>query len=416
MVPSPAVLPPVPWITGNRVAATHPPLRVLDISKFYRQEGGGVQTYLDAKMDHFQGMPVQHSLVIPGSRNHTTHRGDSRVYHLRNPRIPFTPGYRFLLSTQAVARILEHERPQVIEVGSPFLVPHLVRLAMGPETIPTVGFFHSDLVRTYADPYIANLPLSQQDRIRHLVRRFTVRVYSRFSATVAASPVVVHELREMGIPRVHLVPLGVDLDLFHPRKRDPRIMRELGIPPGRRVIAFAGRLCPEKRIDVLVDALIRIPEETRPHLLLLGNGPSRDSLGLQAAPLGRGVTFLPFEADRARLAGILASADVYGATGPGETFGLGAAEALASGLPVLAVDSGALPDRVRGTPAARLYRRDDAQDAASALTDLLNHLTPSLSHEARDHAQRTLGWRRTFQALLEVYGEVVATSRARHRV
>jgi hypothetical protein len=61
---------------------------------------------------------------------------------LRGPRIPFAPGYRFLLATEAISRILEVEKPDVIEVGSPFLVPKVLEWAQPSKRIPTVGFYH----------------------------------------------------------------------------------------------------------------------------------------------------------------------------------------------------------------------------------------------------------------------------------
>ncbi len=76
--------------------------------------------------------------------------------------------------------------------------------------------------------------------------------------------------------------------------------------------------------------------ERRPHLVLVGGGPHQARLEELARERPR-LTLLPFVKDRGELARLYASADFYLATGPGETFGLSIAEALACGLPGVAV-------------------------------------------------------------------------------
>ena len=72
----------------------------------------------------------------------------------------------------------------MIEVGSPFLVPHLVRRALRGRAVPTVGFYHSDLVRAYAEPYVelrVAAPLCVL--ARNGARAFIRSVYTKFDVT-----------------------------------------------------------------------------------------------------------------------------------------------------------------------------------------------------------------------------------------
>lgn len=112
-------------------------------------------------------------------------------------------------------------------------------------------------------------------------------------------------------------------------------------------------------------------------------------------------------ADRKDLARIYASADLYLAAGPGETFGLSVAEALASGLPVVGVNSGAVPDRIQGSGAGELFARGDAESAQAALERMIRRLGTGLRSRARDHALREYGWRKSFDALLDLYQALV---------
>lgn len=74
------------------------PLRVLDITKFYGEESGGVRTYLDAKIRDFSDREKSHALVIPGATSSLTRLGNSRIHRVPGPVIPFAPTYRLLLS------------------------------------------------------------------------------------------------------------------------------------------------------------------------------------------------------------------------------------------------------------------------------------------------------------------------------
>lgn len=385
-------------------------LRVLDITDFYSESAsGGVRTYLRHKMEHLARWGVSHAVVVPGARTGMERVGATRLHRIRGPRIPASPAYRTILSASEVRRVLELERPDVIEVGSPFLVPWLVRRAAGEPGIPTVGFYHADLVRTFAEPYLRRRwQAPARAGLRAAARRLVRDVYRTFDATVAASPSVARELQDFGVPRVVHIPLGVDTGLFRPRDPGERASRtELGIPEGPALGVYVGRFAPEKRLDVALDGHARIPEEGRPYLLLVGDGPDRPALE-RRAERQRGLFVAPYQASREAVARIYGAADFYLAPGPGETFGLSIAEALASGLPVVTVRRGAGPDRVAGAGVAEAYRHDDAADAARALLTLVAGLGPAMASKARRHAEASYDWSATFDSLLRVYHRVAS--------
>jgi len=392
---------------GTRSVHTGPDtLRLLDITIFYAEASGGVRTYLDAKAEALGRLGISHALVVPGPEDTISRQGGTRVYRLRGPSIPTTSGYRLLTSAQAVERIIQEERPDLIEMGSPFLVPLLVRWATrGGIRPPVVGFYHSDLVRTYAVPCFRGLGRRGQALGVAAAQRYVRSVYGACDATVAASPAVVDELRAMGVPRVHQIPLGVDLDLFRPERRSGRLRERIGIPPGRPVGIFVGRICEEKRLDVVLEAHSRLPPPQRPHLVLVGAGQLRDALHATSSTHPR-LTVLPWEHDREALAGLMADADFYLAAGPGETFGLAVAEAMACGLGVLGVASGAVPDRVAGSTVGHLYRNGDVAECARMMAQVAGEAGPSMRLRARAHALQNFGWDRTFRLLLELYGSL----------
>ena len=361
-----------------------------------------MKTYLDAKIRDFSERDVAHTLVIPGPEFCREDRGNSVIYRIPGVAIPNTPGYRLLLRSHFLREVIRQERPQVIEVGSPFLVPHLTRRATHGRAVPMLGFYHADLVRTYVDPYVGRWSPGLQEWIRGRAARFVRNVYAQFDLTLVASHSVARELEGLGIKNVVRVSLGVDLACFHPRRATPGLKEALGVPAGKLLAVFAGRLCPEKGLDVVVEAHARMDPATRPHLLLVGEGPSQP--GFQAIADSRpDLTVQPFESDKLKLARIFASSDIYLGAGPGETFGLSVAEAMATGTPMVGVDSGAVPDRIRGSDSGELYQRGDPESVRSAILRLTRRVGPELRQRTRALALREYGWKRTFDALFRIY-------------
>jgi alpha-1,6-mannosyltransferase len=397
----PRATPPSPAPTGR-------PLRVLDITDFYSEtKSGGVKTYLRAKSRAFARMGVQHAMVVPSGRTVLEKEGHTRVYRIRGPVVPVSKAYRVILSPGALREALEAERPDVIEVGSPFIVPHLVHAALRSRAVPTVGFYHADVVRTFAEPYVQHHSLAPlRVALRMTARRLVQAVYSRFDATVAASRSVAQELRDLGVPRVRHVGLGVNLDLFRPDPEGgPADRTAWGVAPGKKVGIFVGRFAPEKRLDVVLDGHARLPEEERPHLVLVGGGPLEGKIRSETADRPD-VTVLPYMERREDVARAYAASDFYIAAGPGETFGLSIGEALAAGVPVLCVARGAGPDRIEGADVGELYEHGRPASAAEGLVRISRRVNPEMRRRARMHAEATLSWRTTFESLVDLYQRV----------
>ncbi len=105
---------------------------------------------------------------------------------------------------------------------------------------------------------------------------------------------------------------------------------------------LCSRLSPEKRPELALEALeVLVAAGDRCRLVVAGVGPREEALRRRFSHLP--VAWSGFVADRAALARLLATADVVVAPGPVETFGLAALEALASGTPVVATCTSALP-------------------------------------------------------------------------
>jgi alpha-1,6-mannosyltransferase len=380
---------------GPLPAALPPPQRpraelaVLDASMNFGATTGGIRTYLLAKAAYVAAEPrLRQILVVPGERDGFVETDGVRCYRLRGARIPTQHPYRFLWAPRTTRRIIHHERPDVIEIGSPFFVPWTTRVANRMARVPTVWFYHGNVPHLVA-------PEPERGPLRAAVHaaawRYVRRVAGGVRAVMVASDFVAHELRGHGVANVVRVPLGVDVARFDPARRARRdeVRRRLGLPDGPLAL-FAGRFAWEKRLDVAIRAWRAVERGTGARLVLVGGGPSEARY--RAVPGADRVLWLPFVADRAALADLLAAADLYVAPGPAETFGLAALEAMASGLPVLSVDRGGVPELVRRSAAGAVYPAGDHDALAEIAASLLDGDLRGLGARAREYAVREHAW------------------------
>ncbi len=374
---------------------------VLDITEFFGETSGGVRTYLFEKARYVEQRPdLRHVVVVPGRRDAITETAGVRCYRLRGPRVPTQAPYRFMLATRSSRRIVEHERPDVIEVGSIGLVPWVVRHAARDAGVPLVAFYHSHLPRMLA-PRGAGSPAHRR-LASDFAWRYLRALDHTFTTTIVASDYVKEELAAAGIARTTRVPLGVDLELFHPRRRAAeRATRRLAGLSARPMVLFVGRLARDKELETLIDGWRLAEPRIDAELVIVGSGPLGDALRARAR--GLRVRWRPYVAHRVRLAQLMAAADLYAAPGSVETFGLSAIEALASGVPVLTADRGGVAELVERSGAGARFASGVAGSVAEQLVALLRADLGALGARGRAYAEREHGWPQVLDRLFAVY-------------
>lgn len=398
---------PIPLNPVTRPAARR---SVLDITEFYGPTTGGVRTYLGQKAEWLRTREwARQVIVVPGERDGVEDdaSGASRCYSLYGPPVPGQPPYRFFLGLRDTPRIVRHERPDLIELGSPGFVPWLASLARRGTDVPMIAFFHSNFPRIY-NPFPERSSFVR--RLATDVLWDYVRFIDRFAqVTIACSEFAAEDLRKCGVDRVVRLPLGVDLELFHPRRRSQRdeARARYGLPRNAPLAAYIGRFANEKEIGTLLEGWEQVYRRTGTHLALIGDGPIRGALERWTRDHSW-AHLVPFEKDRTRLAELHASLDLYAAPGPVETFGLSGLEALASGTPVVSVHRGGVAEQVTASGAGRLYQAGRPETVAPAVEGVLAADRTELSRLGRAHAERDHSWDAVFTKVFALYDRVVA--------
>jgi alpha-1,6-mannosyltransferase len=302
-------------------------MHIADVTMFYAPQGGGVRRYIEAKREWLLGTAgCAHTLLVPKSSSAPP---EADTIALPSFPLPFSNGYRVAMRRSPAARRLVALRPSLIEAGDPYTLAWAA-LAAGDELgVPVVAFCHSDLPRLLGNRY--------GPRAERLASLYCARLYRRFDLVLAPSRNMAARLRSWGVKHAIHQPLGVDVALFHPRRRDPRLRQKIGVGSSARLLVFAGRFAAEKNLDVLADAMRML--DARYVAVLVGAGKA-------PANLPPNVRVLPYVSGRKALATLLASCDAFVHPGDQETFGLAALEAMACGLPVIGADAAGIAELV----------------------------------------------------------------------
>lgn len=331
------------------IAPSERPLLLADLTQSWSAVGGGVGTYLRAKRAHIlASTPHTHLMILPGQADaiEESEGGRAITVWLKSPSVPFSPNYRLLLRNSAVRKALASFRPDVVECQDAYNLPWaaLRHRRDHPGTALVAGYM-TDFPNVYVERPVAKVMGSAiATRAGRLCCEYCGRLYRQFDCVYALSEHGGgHLLRSLGVGDVQILPLGVDLADFGRDRRDPALRRSLGLADDQPLLIYVGRLDIEKRPDIVVDAFRALPESLGAKLVILGQGPQKE----QFEALGDPRIITPgFVTDRATLARYLASADLYVSAMPNETFGVSVIEAQASGLPVVGVNGGAMPERV----------------------------------------------------------------------
>ncbi|WP_434421370.1 glycosyltransferase [Nannocystis pusilla] len=386
-------------------------MKLVDVTEFYSQRGGGVRTHLTEKAAAAARRGHEHLVFAPGPR----HAADPGVHYIPGPSLPYDPTYHLLWRIGAARRLLRAERPDVLEIHSPY-VAAIAALGLRPGEFGVRTFvWHSDFIDTYlrgglerrlALLFRGRAPRAA-DRLVEPLWAHVRRIADACAMTVVGSRWQKYKLEQHGVARVEHIPFGIEPGRFAPERRSEARRQELLAGRTGPLVLAIGRFAVEKRWDVVVDAYARLAEQ-RPGAVLavFGDGPERhvfkDRLGDRDD-----VRVLGFERDRDLLAVTLASGDLLLHGCPFETFGLGVAEAIASGLPVVVPDAGGAAEQAPPESAVQ-YPAGDVAACVAAAEALLAVDPAELRARAAIAARRVPSVVDHFDALFGRYRELLA--------
>lgn len=347
-------------------------MHVVDVCGFYSPEGGGIRTYVEQKLRLAELLGYEVTVLAPGVENATKPvSASARIVTLRSPRFPLDRKYFAFTDRAAVHAALDRLRPDFLEASSPWKSAEFV--AEYPRGVPRSLLMHSDPLAAHAYRWFEGIAApSSVDRAFEWFWRRLRRFGREFDVVVAANSSLAQRLSDGGVPNAVTLPMGVEPDLFSPERRDEalraRLLAICELESDATLLVSAGRLATEKRIPMLVAAATIAGRQREIGFVIFGEGRAHKKI-VRAIAGNPHVRLLQPVRDRQLFATLLASADALLHGCEAETFGMIAAEAHASGIPIVAPHAGGASDFVRHDPALG-FRPTDTADVVRAILEL----------------------------------------------
>ncbi len=309
-------------------------MRVLMVSDVYFPRVNGVSTSIETFRRALAAQEVEVRLVVPRYGGEAAEAGIVRV--AGRP----LPGDREdrLVGWQAMQRavLAAAQDCDLIHIQTPFVAHYAGLRAARKLGLPVLATYHT-LFEEYLQHYAPFLPGGW---LKAQARGFSRRQCNALDAVIVPSTAMARRLESYGVSApLHVLPTGIPLARFA-RGDGPAFRARYGIPDGQPVALFVGRVAHEKNIGFLLEALVHA-RRLRPEVLLVvaGEGPAMADLQAQVGMLGLSgaVRFIGYLDRQRELPDCYAAADVFVFASRTETQGLVLLEAMAAGLPVIAL-------------------------------------------------------------------------------
>jgi L-malate glycosyltransferase len=302
--------------------------------------------------------------------------------------MPFKGNAGYFLNAFALWRILRRIRPDIVNA----------HYASGYGTTAALAGYKPTLLSVWGSDVFS---FPYEGRLKGWLVRRNLRCADAVAST---SGVMAQQVRQLlpSVGSITVTPFGIDTSVFTPRPS----------PHDGFVIGAVKTLAPKYGIDVLIKAFARIHEAGRElSLVIVGDGPERESLENLAASLGisdhvRFIGAVPHDQVPQWLNGF----DVYVACSRFESFGVAVLEASACGVAVIVSDVGGLPEVVRDWETGIVVPHDDEAALAEAVNALIASpsMRRTMGRAGRAHVVRQYQWDACVDRMIACYTGVIA--------
>ncbi len=309
-------------------------MRVLMVSDVYFPRVNGVSTSIETFRRTLVAQGVEVRLVVPRYGDEPEEEGVVRV---PGRPVPGDPEDR-LVGWRAMHRavLAAADGCDLVHVQTPFVAHYAGLKAARRLRLPVVATYHT-LFEEYLQHYARLLPGGW---LRGQARAFSRRQCNQLDAVIVPSTAMRQRLTDYGVHTpLHVLPTGIPTRQFAAGDRAAFRHRH-GIADDRPLALYVGRVAHEKNIGFLLDALVHAQRICPQALLVIaGEGPAMGELKARAAELGfaDAVRFIGYLDRQQALPDCYAAADIFVFASRTETQGLVLLEAMAAGLPVVAL-------------------------------------------------------------------------------
>lgn len=286
---------------------------------------------------------------------------------------PFYQNFRICLTPQLeIRQILKAYDPDLIHIQMVLGIGRACMQRGNRLGIPIVSTNHA-IPENLLDNLRLLAPFARP--IGMMIEEYGKRFHSSAdyitTPTQAAIDMFGSKFKGIRIP-VAAISNGINLSTFKPGKAPAALYKKYGIPRDKPIMLYIGRLDAEKHVPILVKAAARVMHQNSAHLVIVGHGREMESLKRLSARLHiTSQTTITGKVPQEDITGLYKMGTVFCMPSPSELQSIATLEAMASGLPVVAVNAGALHELCQDGKNGYLFKYDDEIMMAAAIGKLL---------------------------------------------
>lgn len=373
-------------------------MRIAYFTDTYLPQINGVTNTLDKLRNYLAANNIRHMFFAPHYPGDSKAPGREYVKRFKSVNFPVYPECRLSLPLYSnFSQLADKFKPDIVHLVTPLGIG-LSGLRYARERgIPIVSSFHTNF-----DVYLKYYNLQC---FEPLLWNFFKWFHKFCSINFCPSLDTMETLQSKGIENLKIWSRGIDTEAFNSIHRDPGIRARIN-PKGKKTFLYVGRLAAEKDLDILMSSIrnINTVHPGMAQFVIVGDGPYASYMK-ETSP--DNVVFTGYLKGQA-LSEMYASCDVFVFPSSTETFGNVVLEAMASGLPVVAVNSGGVKDSIIHGYNGLLCKSRDVGSFTDSISRFIDDgsLISRMGTNARQYTF-SKSWNKIFSQLVSDYHTVV---------
>lgn len=358
-------------------------MNILMMTNTYKPILGGLEKSIQSFTEQYRKQKHNVLIVAPSYEG----QPEREFGVVRLPAVKKVSGTDFSINLPIpglVSKIVRAFKPDIVHAHHPFLIGDMALRLCGQYKIPLVFTYH-----TLFEHYMHYLPFDQE-----MAKSFVVQLAAGYAnladCVIAPSESVRRILRRQGIKApIKVLPTGIQVKKYK-QGNNEKFRRQFKIPQDAFLVGHVGRLAPEKNLNFLARAMsVYLRKEKKARFLLAGQGPSRKPLIALFKKRGVfGQCVIPGSLQGRDLLNAYHAMNVFAFTSHSETQGMVLVEAMAAGVPIVALDASGVREAVRDKDNGRLIKKENVKGFVKALREI-THMPKKKYEKMKENAKST---------------------------
>ena len=314
-------------------------------------------------------------VIAPGySRKNTIEKEDgTTIFRTKGVKLPLYMNGRYHFSIFPyfqVKKIIKNFKPDIVNICSPYPIGISTYICARRQDIPIVGSIHI-LPGNMITPFHK---LKNQERINNYSWRYLTYFFNLVDWATIPTKTGAELYKERGL-KTNITPIsnGLKTEIFNPKNNGEYLRKKFNLP-NENIVLYTGRINEEKNLDVLINAIPYVLDKIDAHFLIVGSGGDYKKLLINLAEelnIKKNTTFTDF-LEWEDYPNIYSIADLFAMPSEAELQSIVTMEAVASGLPIVVVNKGALHE-LASKKNGLVFGAKDSEEMANCIVKILSN-------------------------------------------